>query len=194
MLNKKLHIIFYILSLCLVSLPGTALSKDISDGLAAYKAGQYKEAYKIWLPLAQKGNADAQYNIGLLYRNGYGVEQNDREALIWFTQAAKQGLLDAQYNTGLMYIEGRGVAISKADAFSWWELAASRGHAASQHNLAVLYAYGIAAPIDTQKALDLWQKSAAQAYEPARQALFQAYSEGLFGLKPDPEIAKQWQD
>ncbi len=191
---KKLPATFCILTLILATLPTTGFTKDMAEGLASYQAGHYEEAYKIWLPLAQKGDANAQFNLGLLYRNGFGIKQNDREALGWFSQAAQQGLLDAQYNTGLMYMEGRGVAISRIEAFKWWELAAAKEHADAQHNLAVLYAYGIATATDTTKALDLWHRSAAQGHEGARKALYQAYNEGLFGLKPDKEKAKQWQD
>jgi len=192
-LKILLRSIFYLAVFC-IALPATAFADEMSRGLSAYQAGRYQEAYQSWLPLAQKGDANAQYNLGLLYRNGQGVKQDDRQALVWFSQAAQQGLLDAQYNTGLMYMEGRGVAISKTDAFRWWELAAVKGHAASQHNLAVLYAYGIATGIDTARALQLWESSAVQGYPPARQALYQAYSEGLFGLQADPQRARQWQN
>ncbi len=190
----KLRRFLCILAMIVAIAPNISFADDMKKALAAYQAGRYKEAFKIWLPLAQKKDANAQFNLGLLYRNGYGVKQNDRKALTWFSHAAQQGLLDAQYNTGLMYMEGRGVAVSKIEAFNWWELAASKGHAGAQHNLAVLYAYGIATTIDTKKALDLWRRSAAQGHKGAREALYRAYSEGLFGLKPDPQQAKQWQD
>lgn len=192
MLNKRLTVIF--LASIVSLLPGQGFADKMSEGMAAYKAGRYKEAAKLWQPLADKGDANAQYNIGLLYRNGQGVKQDDRQALVWFSKAAQQGMLDAQYNTGLMYFEGRGVAASKPEAFEWWKLAAAKGHAPSQYNLGVLYAYGIATGKDTAKALELWHKAAKQGHKGARKALFKAYTEGLFGLQADPEKAKQWQD
>jgi len=191
---KNLYLTFVTLVSLIVAFPGTGFADEMSQGMSAYEAGRFQEAYQAWLPLAKKGDANAQFNLGLMYRNGLGVKRNDREALTWFSQAAQQGLLDAQYNTGLMYMEGRGVAVSKIEAFKWWELAAAKGHAASQHNLAVLYAYGIATGIDTAKAIELWKRSAAQGHKGSRKALYQAYTEGLHGLKPDPEQAKQWQD
>lgn len=193
MLYRHSPAVIYILLFGLLCSPN-GYANDMRQGLDAYRAGRYQEAYQIWSPLAEQGDANAQFNLGLLYRNGQGVKRDDREALIWFTRAARQGMLDAQYNTGLMYMEGRGVAVSKPEAFKWWELAAAKGHAPSQHNLAVLYAYGIATGVDTGKALELWRLSAAQGYKQARQALYQAYTEGLFGLKPDPEQARQWRD
>ena len=192
MMMKTLHSLF--LAGLLLLAPHAVPADEMSKGMAAYQAGNFEQAYQLWLPLAKKGDANAQYNLGLLYQKGQGVEQNDREALIWFSKAAQQGLLDAQYNTALMYYEGRGVAVSKMEAIEWWKLAAEKGHAPSQHNLAVLYAYGIATGKNTEKALELWHLSAKQGYKGARQALYQAYSEGLFGLTPDPEAAKQWQD
>ena len=194
MAYKHSHALLCVLVFSLLFIASPGYSDEMGTGMAAYEAGNYEQAYKLWLPLAQKGDAHAQFNLGLLYRNGRGVEQNDREALIWLSKAAQQGMLDAQYNTGLMYMEGRGVAVSKQEAFQWWELAASKGHAPSQHNLAVLYAYGIATQKDTNKALELWHKAAAQGHQGARKALYQAYTEGLFGLQPDPEEAKKWQD
>lgn len=194
MISQNLQRTLCFLAIVFGALPVTGFADEMSKGLTAYQAGRYDEAYQAWLPLAKKGDANAQFNLGLLYRNGFGVKQNDREALIWFSQAAQQGLLDAQYNTGLMYMEGRGVATSKIDAFQWWKLAASKGHAGAQHNLAVLYAYGMGTGVDTTKALELWRQSAAQGHKGARKALHHAYTEGLFGLKADLEQAKQWQD
>lgn len=194
MIYKHLHIALYLLALGLLCAPPAGHADEMASGLADYQAGRYQEAYRIWLPLAKKGDANAQFNLGLLYRNGRGVKQDDREALIWFSRAAEQGMLDAQYNTGLMYMEGRGVAVSKIEAFKWWQLAAAKGHAPSEYNLGVLYAYGIATGVDVDKALALWKQAAAQGHKGARKALYQAYSKGLFGLKADPQQAKQWQD
>lgn len=192
MARKILFKIFCLLiSIAAVS-PFKLYADEMKQAMAAYQAGRYQEAHQLWSPLAEQGDANAQYNLGLLYRNGQGVKQNDRQALIWFTRAAQQGLLDAQYNTGLMYMDGRGVFASKVDALNWWQLAASKGHAEAQHNLAVLYAYGIATGIDTVKALELWRQSAAQGHKEARAALYKTYTEGLFGEKPDPEQAKKW--
>ena len=40
---------------------------DYQDGVDAYKRKDYKTAYKLWLPLAEQGNAKAQYNLGVMY-------------------------------------------------------------------------------------------------------------------------------
>src|SRR4051812_18409637 len=78
-----------------------AAKKD--DAKAAYDRLDYNAALKIWQPLAQAGNADAQYNLGRLYARGEGVPQDDRKAVDWFRRAAKQKNVDAEYNLAGMY-------------------------------------------------------------------------------------------
>ncbi len=62
------------------------------------------------LQLAEQGNADAQFNLGLMYYDGQGVRQDYAEAVKWYRQAAEQGYVKAQYNLGVMYNNGQGVA------------------------------------------------------------------------------------
>ena len=69
-----------------------------------------------WKPLADQGDADAQYNLGLMYDYGYGVAEDDAEAARWYRLAADQGHAIAQYNLGLMYASGRGVVEDDAEA------------------------------------------------------------------------------
>ena len=114
----------------------------LEDGHTAFDAKHYKQAYTLWKPLAQRGDADAQYNLGLLYMNGLGVEKNDRMALMWFIRAGQQGLADAQYNAGVMFYLGKGVYPSYITAVKWWQLAAEKDHANAENNLAVMYGNG----------------------------------------------------
>ena len=58
---------------------------------------------------AGHGDADAQYELGIMYAEGRGVPQNDAVAFAWYRQAAEQGVAKAQFNVGLMYSAGRGV-------------------------------------------------------------------------------------
>ena len=62
----------------------------------AYKRKDYKIAYKLWLPLAEQGNAFAQFNLGLMYHEGQGVPQDYKEAIKYFRLSAEQGNADAQ--------------------------------------------------------------------------------------------------
>jgi len=185
-------------SLCLLLLvlvlpPVTVLAGDLEKGLTAYKAGKFEEAYKIWLPLGESGNADAQFNLGLLYRKGQGIDKNDRAALMWFIRAAKQGMADAQYNAGVMYMEGRGASVSRVDALKWWKLAVEKNHIGAQYNLGVMYAYGMATEKDVPYALSLWKQAAEAGHVEAKTTLYKTYSKGLFDQEVDIEEAKKWQ-
>ncbi|MDR0247753.1 MAG: sel1 repeat family protein [Burkholderiales bacterium] len=76
---------------------------------------------------AEQGHATAQYILGVVYLSGWGVAQNDAEAVNWFRKAAEQGNADAQNNLGRMYANGRGVAKDDAEATKWYSKAAEQG-------------------------------------------------------------------
>src|SRR5436305_14233433 len=85
------------------------LRADFKAGLAAYDRGDFRAALQEWLPVAQRGDANAQFNIGLLYAAGKGVKQDYRQAAEWYRKAAEQGVGAAEYNLGVMYANGDGV-------------------------------------------------------------------------------------
>ena len=114
---------------------------SLEDTPTAYGRGYYATALLI-RPLAEQGNAIAQYNLGVMYDQGEGVPQNDAEAMKWYRLAADQGHARAQYTLGTIYHEGRGVKQNYAEAFKWYRLAADQGDAEAQFNLGAMYAYG----------------------------------------------------
>ena len=101
--------------------------KDLQDAHDAYERGDYKTAYKLFLLLAEQGDADAQKVLGDMYKQGQGVPQDYQEALKWYRLAAEQGFAKAQYNLGLMYADGLGVLQDHVSAYMWWNLAGSKG-------------------------------------------------------------------
>ena len=106
---------------------GSVYGDDFQDGLDAQERKDYKTAYKLWLPLAEQGNAFAQFNLGLMYAKGLGVPQDYKEAVRWFRLAAEQGHAKAQYNLGLMYYNGQGVPQDYVLAHMWFNLSSSQG-------------------------------------------------------------------
>ena len=86
-----------------------AVGQYFEKGAAAAQSGDFATALKEWQPLAEQGNAIAQYNLGMIYQNGYGVIQDYAEAVKWYRLATEQGHADAQYNLGVMYESGNGV-------------------------------------------------------------------------------------
>ena len=96
--------------------------------------------------LAQGGDADAQFALGIRYTLGEGVLQDDKEAVKWFKLAAEQGDAKAQYMLGLAYDFGEGVLEDDKEAVKWYKLAAEQGHAGGQLDLGHMYKRGKGVP------------------------------------------------
>ena len=84
--------------------------------------------------LAEQGDAEAQFKLGVLYANGEGVPKDDVEAVKCFHKAAEQGYAAAQSNLGALYILGRGVPKDYAKAYMWLNLAAAKGYEQATKN------------------------------------------------------------
>lgn len=110
----------------------------LGGGYQSYLSGNYEMAYQEWLPLAELGDAEAQYNLGVMYDEGAGRKQDPSAAAAWYHKAAKQGFLNAQSNLGQMYYHGHGVPCDHDEASKWFTLAAKQGDQESAKNLAVL--------------------------------------------------------
>lgn len=96
---------------------------------AAIQRGDFAEAYYLWRPRAEAGNADAQYGLGWMYHNGYGLAIDDEAAAIWWKLAARQGHIDATFALGMLYGLGEGaVRRDTALAVSYYHKAARAGH------------------------------------------------------------------
>jgi TPR repeat protein len=126
MANKYLAQNLLIAGLLFLSID--ACAKELDDAVDAMRAGDFAEAYCIMRPLAEAGDADAQYNIGWMYLNGYGLRTNDILALQWWEKASAQGNSDASLSIGMLYSLGEGdVAKDLNKAIDYYLLAASDG-------------------------------------------------------------------
>jgi uncharacterized protein len=134
-------------------LGATAEAGPLEDGIDAYHEKGYAKAAELWRPLAEAGNAPAQYLLGSLYVEGNGVERDDATAFMWFLRAANQGDAAAQYNVGASYSGGKGAPKSDVDAAKWFRRAADQGVVFAQLNLGLLYAAGNGVPQDSVEAL-----------------------------------------
>lgn len=127
MIYKHLTAGFLFVSLTAVFFDAGANALD--DAVTAMRSGDFAEAYCIMRPLAEKGDADAQYNIGWMYMNGYGLRVNDSLALEWWQKAAAQGHSDASFSIGMLYSLGDGEISSDQDkAIDNYLVAAIDGH------------------------------------------------------------------
>ena len=79
----------------------TAWAADFDKGLAAYNAGDFDAALAELKPLAEQGDASAQFNLGVIYDLGKGVTEDDEEAAKWYLKSANQGQAEAQYSLGV---------------------------------------------------------------------------------------------
>ncbi len=99
----------------------------LGGGYQSYLKGDYRAAYKEWMPLAELGDAEAQYNIGVLFDEGAGVDQDLVAAADWYHRAGEQGFMDAQTNLGIMYYHGQGIDRNHQEASKWFRMAADQG-------------------------------------------------------------------
>ena len=158
--------------LALISIAALApmpAAADVRAGVAAWEAGDYVRAVREWRPLAQAGDADAQFNLGQAYKLGRGVTQDFAQAIAWFERAARQGHIQAEDNLGLvLYESGR-----RADAVSWLERSAARGEPRAQYVLAAELFNGQIVTRDWIRAYALMKRSADSGLQRAAAALVQ---------------------
>src|SRR5689334_9148285 len=98
-------------------------AQSVKAGIDAWQHANYENAVAIWRPLAEKGDADAQFNLGQAYRLGRGVAINLGAAKSWFERAAANGHVDAQTTLGLLLFQNG----DQAAGLKWLKQAAEQG-------------------------------------------------------------------
>jgi TPR repeat protein len=141
-INAVLGLIFSLPSWC----------ADFQSGQNAFSSGDYETALAEWQPLAEDGNSGAQFGMGLLFANGFGVPFDNEQSLKWYQLAADQGHAQAQCNLAVMHANGWGVPQSDDEAFKYYSLAAEQGITQAQSSLAKMYSKGYGAPLDNVQA------------------------------------------
>ena len=120
-------------------LASAALSGDFQVGMDAFNSGDYDTALAKWQPLADAGDAEGLYGLGMMYGNGFGVDMNDEKALNYYGLASEKGHADAQYKLGVMHQNGWGVPMNEEEAAKLFEMAAESGHVDAQIGLGQIY-------------------------------------------------------
>ena len=114
----------YLVAAAMVAFAAAPLSaQSVKAGIDAWQRADYPAAVAIWRPLAQRGDADAQFNLGQAYRLGRGVPINLGMAQSWFQKAAASGHLDAQTTLGLLLFQNG----DQAQGLKWLKQAAEQG-------------------------------------------------------------------
>lgn len=156
------------LAFILAALSGAARADDYSTATEAARRGDFAASFRLLKPLAEKGDARAQAELGSLYLMGKGAPADPREAVKWFRLAADQGNAAAQSNLGTMYLEGQVVQRDYKEAMKWSLLAAGQGVAAAQMNVASMFVEGSGVPQDYREAAK-WVRLAAEQGDPEAQ-------------------------
>jgi TPR repeat protein len=158
----------------------------LDQGRLAVWTRDYPKALALLEPLAKKGNADAQDELGGMYAAGWGVTQDYAKALEWFRKAAVQKNPAASYNVGRFYDNGWGVEKSPAEALKWYRTAAALGDPDAQGRLAFLLATAPEPKYD--EAAKLFRTSAERGHEHSVYWIGRLHEEG-WGVPKDLSAA-----
>jgi S1-C subfamily serine protease len=167
-----MRLVIAALLLLLISHPGLA---DSTTAEAAFRRGDPAAAYEDCKAEAEKGDAECQNLVGMLFQKGLGVPSDMNEALRLFTAAAAKKLPAAQDNLGFIHLNGLGVPRNEAEAARWFGLAAAQGDPIGEHRLALLLLAGKGVEKDTGKAVELLRHGADRGYVPAQVTLAMAF-------------------
>jgi cell division septation protein DedD len=155
------------IAVALVSAPLSA--QTVKDGITAWQKADYASAVAIWRPLATRGDADAEFNLGQAYRLGRGVPLNLAMAKSWFEKAANAGHLDAETTLGLLLFQNG----DHVEGLKWLR------RAAEQDEPRALLVYGTAVyngdgvPQDRVLGYAYVSRAAEQGLAPAKDTLAQ---------------------
>ncbi len=156
----------------------------VPDSAAAVAAGAFREK-------AEKGDATAQHDLGVLYADGRGVARDYAEAARWFRRSASAGVANAQFNLAVLTERGLGVTRDAAEAARLYRLAAEQGHAGAQYNLGIVLAEGRGVAQDYAEAGTWFRRAADQGFAKAAYNLGVVHERGLAGAVDDVE-AYRW--
>ncbi len=140
---------------------------DYAAGVAAYRRGDYAGAVREIRPLAERGDGDSRYGLGMLYKSGRGVAQDYGQAVKWFRKSARQGNAKGQYGLANMYRTGRGVTQDYAQAVKWYRRAADQGQINALHNLGLMYFFGYGVDRDMAESYFWWIAATRAGHAPS---------------------------
>ena len=129
------------------------------SGIAAFEAKEFRRALQLLEPLAQNGDAEAQFRLGVMFQNGLGVVRDEKRGFYWMRLSADQDHGLAQHGLGIMYLYGEGVAQNDAEALRCFERGASQGLLGSLTSLAMMYDQGRGVEKDPERARALYRQA-----------------------------------
>ena len=144
-------------------------AQSVRAGIEAWQRADYAGAVAIWRPLAEKGDADAEFNLAQAYRLGRGVPTNLAAAKTWFERAASQGHVDAETTLGLLLFQNG----DQAEGLKWLKKAADQGEPRALLVYGTALVNGDSVTQDPVLGYALVSRAAAQGLQPAKDTLEQ---------------------
>src|SRR5690348_9778011 len=144
-------------------------AQSVRAGIDAWQRSDYSGAVAIWRPLAEKGDPDAEFNLGQAYRLGRGVPINLAAAKTWFERAANQGHVDAETTLGLLLFQNG----SQAEGLKWLKKAAEKGEPRAMLVYGTALVNGDSVTQDPVLGYAFVSRAAAQGLGPAKETLAQ---------------------
>lgn len=187
---KKTVFAFFCLSM-LSSVSSFAYQGDLDQGIYELNRGSFKAAINEFEPLVAQEYSPAQYQMALIYLNGFGVKKDSNKAFELLSLSSAQNYPDALFSLSLMYSEGDIVKKDLKTAFALMERAAIRNLVSAQFNLGVMYFNGTGTYKDYKKAARWYKTAAKQNYALAQFNLALMYFEGL-GVEKSIEMSFVW--
>ncbi|NKB61273.1 MAG: hypothetical protein GKR95_03735 [Gammaproteobacteria bacterium] len=150
-------------------------------GTEYYANGNYEKAAEIWKTEANAGSVEAQFNMGILYYEGKGVEKDRQKSIFWFRRAAEAGHAQAQYNLGHLLLEKQQDLAKVKTGVGWWKKSAENGSILAQYNYGKALFYGLAIEQSLEQA-HYWISKAARSGEGASQKFLEEHAEVFASL------------
>ena len=156
-------------SVWIASLATPVSAQSVKAGIEAWQKSDYTAAVAIWRPLAEKGDADAQFNLGQAYRLGRGVPINLAAAQSWFERAADKGHVDAQTTLGLLLFQNG----NHTGGMRWLKVASDQGEPRAMLVYGTALFNGDGVPQDPILGYAFVSRAAAQGLQAAKDTLGQ---------------------
>ena len=212
---KALAVLALLLCLGRAAFAQPSALAGIDAALEAYRGGDAVAAINLLHPLADGGNPEAQFTLGMVLEFGLA---SARKAALWYARASASGHAGATNSLGAMYFDGRGVPEDRERARELYLAAAQEDYAPAQYNLAQIYGQGLAGPRDdaqmirwierasfelgrcyemglgvqpdAAEALRYYRRSADAEYPLAIERLLRVYRDGELGVAPDHTLVQ----
>lgn len=172
------------------SVKSFADNSNLSLGNKYYKTKNYSKAFQYYFLSAKDGNAEGQNKLGLMYKNGFGVEKDYKEAVYWLKKSVEKQNSNGQVNLGLMYKNGLGVPKNNQKAIQLFEKASEQDNSDGTNNLGLMYLRGLGVNANYDEAFRLFKEAADQDNKYAQNNLGELYEKGM-GVEKDIHEAER---